>query len=261
LHLTARPAHLVKKVRHASSITVRSGGHNACGADTWTARFTLPLPLHNARLDWASDFPQRDKRKNKGSNCLPYSAVIIIFLLAHRSCVASLLPFPVRFWLIIIVMGKRSSTAAGAATGAAAKKAKTVDADTPTIGNWVQTKFLEKELQSAKKTGILKNDPAEILIAEPEIIPRPPAGFRVLFLAFLLWGFSFPPHPFLHGLLFAYGIQLHDLNPNTILHIACFITLCECFLGIETHWALWRRIFVIRRPLHYQTGGFSCQVR
>jgi hypothetical protein len=46
-----------------------------------------------------------------------------------------------------------------------------------------------------------------------------------------------------------------------ILHIACFITLCECFLGIEPHWALWRRIFIVRHPLQYQTGGFSCQVR
>jgi hypothetical protein len=36
--------------------------------------------------------------------------------------------------------------------------------------------------------------------------------------------------------------------------------LCECFLGIKSHWALWRRTFV-RRPLHYQTGGFSYQVR
>jgi hypothetical protein len=32
-------------------------------------------------------------------------------------------------------MGKRSSTAAGAAAGAAAKKAKTKDADTPAVGN------------------------------------------------------------------------------------------------------------------------------
>jgi hypothetical protein len=31
-------------------------------------------------------------------------------------------------------MGKRSSTAAGAATGAAAKKAKTADADGPVVG-------------------------------------------------------------------------------------------------------------------------------
>jgi hypothetical protein len=137
-------------------------------------------------------------------------------------------------------MGKRSSTTAGAAAGIAAKKAKTADADPPTIGNWVQTKVQEKELQSTEKIDILKNDPPETLAAGPEIIPRPPAGFRVIFLAFLLRGLSLPPHPFLRGLLFAYGIQLHDLNPNTILHIACFITLCECFLGIEPHWALWR---------------------
>jgi hypothetical protein len=37
--------------------------------------------------------------------------------------------------------------------------------------------------------------------------------------------------------------------------------LCECFLGIEPHWTLWRRIFTVRHPLRYQTGGFSCQVR
>jgi hypothetical protein len=158
-------------------------------------------------------------------------------------------------------MGKRSSTAAGATTGAATKRAKTADTDGSVIGNWVQTKIGDRELSSAEKIGILKNDLAETLAAGPEIIPRPPLGFRVIFLAFLLRGFSLPPHPFLHGLLFAYGIQLHDLNPNSILHIACFITLRECFLGIEPHWALWRRIFVIRHPLRYQTGGFSFQVR
>jgi hypothetical protein len=101
----------------------------------------------------------------------------------------------------------------------------------------------------------------ESLAAGPEIIPRPSPGFRVIFIAFLQQGLSLPPHPFLRGLLFAYGIQLHDLNPNTILHIPCFIMLCECFLGIKPHWALWCRIFVIRRPLPFQTGGFGCQVR
>jgi hypothetical protein len=132
-------------------------------------------------------------------------------------------------------MGKRSSSASGAATGAAAKKAKTADADGSVIGRWVQTKVGDKELSQAEKMGLLKNTPTESLAAGPEIIPRPPPGFRVIFIAFLLRGLSLPPHPFLRGLLFAYGIQLHDLNPNTILHIACFITLCECFLGIEPH--------------------------
>jgi hypothetical protein len=46
-------------------------------------------------------------------------------------------------------MGKRSLTVASAAAGTATKKAKTADTDTPAVGNWVQTKVQEKELQSA----------------------------------------------------------------------------------------------------------------
>jgi hypothetical protein len=68
-------------------------------------------------------------------------------------------------------MGKRNSTAAGTVTGAAAKKAKTADADAPAIGNWVQTKVHEKDLQSAEKIGILKNDLVETLAVGPKIIP------------------------------------------------------------------------------------------
>jgi hypothetical protein len=45
---------------------------------------------------------------------------------------------------------------------------------------------MEKDLQNAAKTGILKDDPTEVRISGPEIIPRPPAGFLVLFLAFIL---------------------------------------------------------------------------
>jgi hypothetical protein len=41
-------------------------------------------------------------------------------------------------------------------------------------------------------------------------------------------------------LLFVYGVQLHQLTPNSILHISCFITLCEAFLGINPHWGLWK---------------------
>jgi hypothetical protein len=160
-------------------------------------------------------------------------------------------------------MGKRGSSTTGATAGAAKKAKKTVkaaDSDAPTVGNWSHTKFLDQDQQKIVKTDILKDDPAEVHVSGPEVIPRPPAGFRVLFLAFVLRGLSFPPHEFLRGLLFAYGIQLHDLNANTILHIACFIMLCECFLGIEPRWAMWKQIFAVTRPLNYQTGGFNCSV-
>jgi hypothetical protein len=43
------------------------------------------------------------------------------------------------------------------------------------------------------------------------------------------------------------SLQLHQLTPNSILHIACFITLCEAFLGINTHWVLWKYLFRLRR--------------
>jgi hypothetical protein len=34
--------------------------------------------------------------------------------------------------------------------------------------------------------------------------------------------------------------------PNSILHIACFITLYESFLGIDPHWILWKFLFRLR---------------
>jgi hypothetical protein len=67
-----------------------------------------------------------------------------------------------------------------------------------------------------------------------------------MFFAFLLRGLSLPAHEFLCGLLFVYGVQLHQLTPNSILHIACFITLCESFLGIEPHFLLWKSLFRLR---------------
>jgi hypothetical protein len=63
-----------------------------------------------------------------------------------------------------------------------------------------------------------------------------------MFLAFLFRRLSLPAHEFLRGLLFVYGVQLHQLTPNSILHVACFVTLCESFLGIEPHFLLWRSI-------------------
>ena len=57
-----------------------------------------------------------------------------------------------------------------------------------------------------------------------------------------------------HHTLFFYGIQLHHLNPNGILQIACFITLCERFLGTKPRWALWKRIFVAE-PRTVKAGG------
>ena len=66
-----------------------------------------------------------------------------------------------------------------------------------------------------------------------DTIPSPRDGERVCFVDFLPRGFGFPLHPFLRGLLYVYGIQIHDLTPNDILSIASFFVLCERFVGIS----------------------------
>ena len=72
-------------------------------------------------------------------------------------------------------------------------------------------------------------------------------------------GLGFPIHPFLRGLLEFYGLLLHHLTPASILHIAGFVALCELFLGIEPHFALWKRLFCLVPRSHegsiYQVGG------
>jgi hypothetical protein len=117
----------------------------------------------------------------------PHSAAVIFFLALSSRDASFSSPFP-QSLLSAASMGKRGSTAIGAAASAATKKAKITDTDSSIVGNWVQTKIGDKELSNTEKISILKNDPVESLIAGPEIIPRPPPGFRVIFLAFMLRG-------------------------------------------------------------------------
>jgi hypothetical protein len=43
--------------------------------------------------------------------------------------------------------------------------------------------------------------------------------------------------------LFAYGLQLQHLNPNSIQHMATFEAMCEGFLSIGVHWHLFWYFF------------------
>jgi hypothetical protein len=111
--------------------------------------------------------------------------------------------------------------------------------------SWVCSTITKAEVEKATADGFIAAEDS-IKFPSTERIPKPPNGYRVMFLAFLLRGFSLPAHEFLRGLLFVYGVQLHQLTPNSLLHIACFVTLCESFLGIEPNFTLWRSIFRLR---------------
>ena len=76
---------------------------------------------------------------------------------------------------------------------------------------------------------------------QAERFPNPSWGERVCLVPYLLRGVGFPIHPFLHGLLEFYGLQLHNFTPASILHIAGYVALYELFLGCEAHFELWKR--------------------
>jgi hypothetical protein len=130
--------------------------------------------------------------------------------------------------------------------------------------SWVPSAFTQKELEKAQADGLVSNDD-EVIFPSAERIPKPKDGFRVMFFAYLLRGLSLPAQEFLRGLLFVYGVQLHQLTPNSILHIACFITLCESFLGIDPHFLLWRALFRLRPSVALskkpKLGGACISVR
>ncbi|KAK1654025.1 hypothetical protein QYE76_071830 [Lolium multiflorum] len=129
---------------------------------------------------------------------------------------------------------------------------------------WERSKISNQDTNMLKRLGLMKKEDA-IRFPSDESYPNPPMEYRVSFVDHLIRGLSPPIHDFLRGLLFVYGIQLHHLTPNSILHISIFITLCECFLGVAPNWALWKRIFCIRRNgshnVTYNIGGVVICVR
>ncbi|KAK1685154.1 hypothetical protein QYE76_046002 [Lolium multiflorum] len=129
---------------------------------------------------------------------------------------------------------------------------------------WERSKITNQDINLLKKLGISKK-PKAVCFPSEESYPTPPMGYRVSFVDHLIRGLSAPIHPFLRGLLFVYGLQLHHLTPNSILHISIFITLCEAFLGVQPNWALWKRIFFCRRNgspnVAYNIGGVVISIR
>ena len=117
----------------------------------------------------------------------------------------------------------------------------------PQPGDWERRSVPHSELVALQAKGLLPPAymvPVRAGIAtyngeeQAESVPNPSKGERICHVPYLIRGLGFPIHPFLRGLLEFYGLQLHNLTPASILHIAGFVALCELLLGIEAHFAL-----------------------
>ena len=46
--------------------------------------------------------------------------------------------------------------------------------------------------------------------------------------------------------MFYYGLDFHDLAPDSLLHVSSFIVVCEAFLRMQPHFGLWLKTFNIK---------------
>ena len=72
----------------------------------------------------------------------------------------------------------------------------------------------EKDIKKLREAGYLAKEIAHRLPAKGQIVPTPEPHERVVFIPHFVRGLGFPLHPFVHGLMFYYGLDFHDLAPT-----------------------------------------------
>ena len=65
-------------------------------------------------------------------------------------------------------------------------------------------------------------------------------------MSHFLHGLGFALNPFVRGPMFYYGLDFHDLAPDSILLISTFIIMCEALLRTPPHLGLWLKTFDVR---------------
>jgi hypothetical protein len=65
--------------------------------------------------------------------------------------------------------------------------------------------------------------------------PPPPSGYVVSFVSFHERGFGVPASRCMRAILHNYGVELHNLSPNSISQAAIFAAVCEGYLGLDPH--------------------------
>lgn len=113
-------------------------------------------------------------------------------------------------------------------------------------GRWVASSVTEGDIAKLQAARYLTAEIHHRLPAEGQVIPTPRSGERVVFVSHFLRGLGFALNPFVRGLMFYYGLDFHDLAPDSILLISAFIVTCEAFLRTPPHFGLWLKTFDVK---------------
>ena len=117
----------------------------------------------------------------------------------------------------------------------------------------------EEDVLKLREARFLTGEISHRLPTQGQVIPTPKPGESVVFMSHFLRRLGFSTDPFLRGLRFYYGLEFHDLAPESILHISSFIVVCEAFLRITPHFGLWLKTFKVEPKMiegrHAECGG------
>ena len=112
-------------------------------------------------------------------------------------------------------------------------------------GWWAPSSVTEEDVRKLRDARYLTGEISHRLPAQGQAIPTPQPGESVVFTSHFLRGLGSPIDPFVRGLMFYYGLEFHDLAPESILQISSFIVVCEAFLHISPHFRLWLKTFKV----------------
>ena len=104
----------------------------------------------------------------------------------------------------------------------------------------------EEDIKKLREARYLTAEISHRLPAPGQVIPTSESNESVVFVSHLIRGLGFSLAPFGRGLMFFYGLDFHDLAPDSILHISSFIVVCEAFLCVTPHFGLWLKTFNVK---------------
>ena len=111
---------------------------------------------------------------------------------------------------------------------------------------WRKSKMSEAAFQEWENLGLLQSRGViQWRAGEGEDYPMEGTLETVVFRDFVEHDLALPVSEFFYALLQFWGIQLHHLTPQSILHLSIFTHFCEAFLGILPHFHLFQHFFTL----------------
>ncbi|KAK1601668.1 hypothetical protein QYE76_037687 [Lolium multiflorum] len=101
------------------------------------------------------------------------------------------------------------------------------------------------ELKNLEAEGFLQ--PGSWRSVPNALAPAPEDNEMVLTKALVERGFSFPPSDFFLEILKVYGLQPHNISPNSVLAISNHVTLCEGHLRVTPELSLFQYYFSVKK--------------